>query len=201
MLFIDFIWWFIDFICNLVLSKLSNEFDCNRTNYLNMRSTLSKIIFLVLISISIASCSKGESASETTVDLSQANSKYNYVSEETEVMTLINNYRQSIGLIALQKIDYISIKSEEHDNYMISTGEVNHNFFQDRYENLVQVLGAKNVSENLAYNYATPQSVFNAWLNSSGHKANIEGDFTHFGISIRTNADGKKYYTNIFVKK
>ena len=38
-------------------------------------------------------------------------------------------------------------------------------------------------------------------LNSAGHKANIEGDFTHFGISIRTNAEGKKYYTNIFVKK
>jgi uncharacterized protein YkwD len=165
-----------------------------------MKSTLSKIVFLVLASISIISCSKEEAAS-APVDLSQANAKYTYISDETQVMTLVNNYRISMGLNKLEKIDYISIKSEEHDNYMISIGAVNHNYFQDRYENLVQVVGAKNVSENLAYNYATPESVVNAWLNSSGHKANIEGDFTHFGISIRTNSEGKKYYTNIFVKK
>ena len=57
------------------------------------------------------------------------------------------------------------------------------------------------VSENLAYNYTMPESVVNAWLNSPAYKVNIEGDFTHFGISIRTSSDGKKYYTNIFVKK
>ena len=165
-----------------------------------MRSTLSKIVFLVLISISIVSCSK-EEAAIAPVDMSQANAKYTYTTEETQVMTLVNDYRASIGLNKLEKIDYISIKSEEHDNYMISTGAVNHNYFQDRYENLVQVIGAKNVSENLAYNYTTPQSVVNAWLNSPAHKVNIEGDFTHFGISIRTSSDGKKYYTNIFVKK
>lgn len=165
-----------------------------------MRSTLSKNVFLVLVSISIVSCSKEEAIS-APVDLSQANVKYTYISDETQVLTLVNNYRASIGLNILEKIDYISIKSEEHDNYMISTGTVNHNYFQDRYENLVQVIGAKNVSENLAYNYATPESVVNAWLSSTGHKANVVGDFTHFGISIRTNSEGKKYYTNIFVKK
>ena len=165
-----------------------------------MRSTLSKIVFLVLISVSIVSCSKEETAI-APVDMSQANAKYTYGNDEDAVLTLINNYRVSIGLNKLEKIDYISIKSEEHDNYMISTGAVNHNYFQDRYENLVQVIGAKNVAENLAYNYNTPESVVNAWLNSPSHKVNIEGDFTHFGISIRTSSDGKKYYTNIFVKK
>jgi uncharacterized protein YkwD len=165
-----------------------------------MKRTLSKIIFLVLTAITIVSCSKEEAAS-TPVDLSQANAKYTYTTDETQVLTLVNDYRVSIGLNKLEKIDYISIKSEEHDNYMISIGAVNHNYFQDRYENLVQVIGAKNVSENLAYNYATSQSVVNAWLNSASHKANMQGDFTHFGIAIRTNAEGKKYYTNIFVKK
>ena len=180
--------------------NLTNELYTTTQNYLIMKSTLSKIVFLVLISISIVSCSKEETTS-VSVDLSQANAKYTYTAEETQVMTLVNNYRVSNGLSALLIIDYISIKSEEHDNYMISMGAVSHNYFQDRYENLVQVIGAKNVSENLAYNYATPESVVNAWLSSTGHKANVVGDFTHFGISIRTNSEGKKYYTNIFVKK
>jgi uncharacterized protein YkwD len=64
----------------------------------------------------------------------------------------------------------------------------------------MQVLGAKSVSENIAYNYNSPQAALDAWLKSPSHKANIEGNFTHFGLSIRVSEDGKKYYTNIFAK-
>jgi uncharacterized protein YkwD len=64
----------------------------------------------------------------------------------------------------------------------------------------MDILGAKKVGENIAFNYNTPQAVLDAWLNSPIHKQYIEGDFTHFGISIRLNSEGKKYYTNIFMK-
>lgn len=166
-----------------------------------MKITLSKIVFLVLVSISIVSCTKEEVAQQAPIDTVQPTAKYNYIADEVEVLDLINTHRQSLGLNKLEKTDYVSLKSEEHTNYMITTGVVNHNFFQDRYQSIMTTLGALNVSENLAYNYASPESVVNAWLNSAGHKANIEGDFTHFGISIRTNKEGKKYFTNIFVKK
>jgi len=166
-----------------------------------MKITLSKIVFLALVSISLVSCSSEEAQSPIMPSASQVNKEYTYSADETQVMALVNNYRQSMGLPTLAKIDYISFKSEEHNEYMIATGTVNHNFFADRSTNLMQVLGAKNVSENLAYSYSTPESAVNAWLNSDGHRANIEGNFTHFGVSIRTNAEGKKYYTNIFVKK
>jgi uncharacterized protein YkwD len=125
---------------------------------------------------------------------------YNYDSSELETMNLINSYRVSVGLNALEQINHISHKSEEHDNYMISNNVVNHNNFVARSENLISVLAAKRVGENVAFNYNSPQSVVNAWLNSPTHKENIEGNYTHFGISIRKNPDGKKYYTNIFVK-
>ena len=85
---------------------------------------------------------------------------------------------------------------------MIQNNVVNHDQFQERSKNIIEVLGAVKVNENVAYNYVTPNSALHAWLNSPGHKANIEGDFTHFGISIRINpVNGKSYYTNIFIKK
>lgn len=94
-----------------------------------------------------------------------------------------------------------SFKSEEHINYMIENKVVNHNGFVARSENIIEVLGAKNVSENVAYNFRSPQAAFKAWLNSPGHKQNIVGDHTHFGISIKAcPQSGKKYYTNIFAK-
>ncbi|MES2811464.1 MAG: CAP domain-containing protein [Bacteroidota bacterium] len=163
--------------------------------------TLRQIIFLVFVSLTLFSCSKEEVASSEPKTSSQVNVKYNYTSDELEVLNLINNYRASKGLNILEKIDYIATVSEGHDHYMISVGEISHNNFQDRYEALVTNLGAKTVSENVAYNYSTPQGVFKAWLASEGHRLNIEGDFTHFGISIRANAEGKKYYTNLFMKK
>ena len=85
---------------------------------------------------------------------------------------------------------------------MIDNKSINHDYFQQRADNLIEVLGATRVAENIAYNYQAPESAISAWLNSPGHKANIEGDFTHFGISITVDEiTGKKYYTNMFIKK
>ena len=146
------------------------------------------------------SCSSDSSEAPSSSTSSMKVMDYSYDSSELEAMNLINTYRVSVGLNELQQINHISYKSEEHDHYMIRNNVVNHNDFVARSENLISVLGAKRVGENIAYNYNSPQSVVKAWLNSPTHKENLEGDYTHFGISIRTNPDGKKYYTNIFVK-
>lgn len=127
---------------------------------------------------------------------------YTYNVDETELEMAINDYRSSIGLNALQSVEYVAYKAEEHNEYMIANNVVNHDYFAERSHDIIQVLGAVKVNENVAYNYVSAHSVLQAWLNSPGHKANIEGDFTHIGISIRENSQtGKKYYTNIFIKK
>ncbi|MEZ4877319.1 MAG: CAP domain-containing protein [Flavobacterium sp.] len=85
---------------------------------------------------------------------------------------------------------------------MITKQAISHDYFQERSSNLIQVLGAERVAENVAYNYNTPESAFAAWKNSPGHRANIEGDFTHFGISVTIDPEtGRKFYTNMFIKK
>lgn len=147
------------------------------------------------------SCSSDTSVGPASSVSSPIVANYSYSISEMQTLDLINKYRISIGLNPLEKINYISLKSEEHDNYMIANNVVNHDDFVARSEDIIKVLGAKTVGENIAYNYSTSQAAFDAWLTSPGHKANIEGDFTNFGISIRTNpTNGTKYYTNIFVK-
>jgi uncharacterized protein YkwD len=165
-----------------------------------MNAKLLRVLLLVATIFTLNSCS---SDSAETTDSDNSNAKvmsYTYDATELEAMDLINEYRVSVGLNALQQINHISFKSEEHDNYMIANNVVNHNNFVSRSENLISVLGAKRVGENVAYNYNTPKAALTAWLNSPSHKENIVGNYTHFGIAIRTNADGKKYYTNIFAK-
>ncbi|WP_264564045.1 CAP domain-containing protein [Flavobacterium sp. N3904] len=163
----------------------------------------TKTLCILLITSVIAimtSCSSDENSDAVEAKLPIV-TVYNYSPDEIQTMSLINNYRVSIGLNALEKINHVSYKSEEHDNYMIANNVVNHDDFVARSENIIKALGAKRVSENIAYNYNSAQGAFDAWLNSPGHKENIEGDFTHFGISIRENpVNHRKYYTNIFVK-
>jgi uncharacterized protein YkwD len=125
---------------------------------------------------------------------------YDHSIIELETMSIINDYRVSVGLIPLKISGYVSYISEKHTTYMINGNFTNHNGFVDRQEDLVSTLGAKRVGENVAYNYSTAKGVLNGWLNSPTHKENIIGSYTHFGISIKPNLDGKKYYTNIFIK-
>lgn len=165
-----------------------------------MKAKLLRVLLLVAIVFTLNSCSSNSSEELSTSASSKELKSFEYNGNETETMNLINNYRVSVGLSELKQIDHISYKSEEHDEYMIARNVVNHDDFVSRSENIIQVLGAKKVGENIAYNYNSPKAVVDAWLKSPTHKANIEGNYTHFGIAIRVNAEGKKYYTNIFAK-
>lgn len=165
-----------------------------------MRKYLCTALVLALLS-----CSTDETLQN--IPTSDASStvlieKYSYTSDEMQLQDAINAHRQSIGLEPLKTIDYISLKSKEHTQYMMANRVINHDNFDQRSQEIMAVLDANKVSENVAYNYKTAASVLHAWLNSPNHKANIEGDFTHFGFCIGIDPEtGRKYYTNLFIKK
>ncbi|WP_340696431.1 hypothetical protein [Flavobacterium nitratireducens] len=63
-------------------------------------------------------------SSDTTVETADSTTSllvenYTYSELELETLDLINKHRVSVGLKALEKINHISSKSEEHDFYMI----------------------------------------------------------------------------------
>lgn len=146
------------------------------------------------------SCSKNDRV-ENIPSKENIATSYDYIPTEIELANLINNYRTSIGLNPLVLENFVSKISAVHNVYMIDKNSISHDLFQERFKEIVTNLGAKKVAENVAFNFNSSQSALNAWINSPEHKANLEGDFTHFGISIKTNASGTKFYTNIFYKK
>lgn len=165
-----------------------------------MKTNLLKAILpTVLLSVCIC-CSDPESLQESSNSTETATHKYN--TAELELADMINAHRQNSGLNVLETVPYICFKSREHNQYMIAENAINHDFFGERSQNLIDILDATKVSENVAYNFPTAHGVLQAWLSSEAHRKNIEGDYTHFGISITENPiNGNKYYTNIFMKK
>ena len=120
---------------------------------------------------------------------------------EIEILELLNAHRISIGLPSLNNHGTIKAVAYTHTDYMVEVDNVSHDNFFQRKNSLIDNANASKVSENVAYAYSNAQSVVNAWLNSDGHRQNIEGDFTDFDISAEQNANGQWYFTNIFVKR
>ncbi|WP_299391485.1 CAP domain-containing protein [uncultured Gelidibacter sp.] len=120
---------------------------------------------------------------------------------EVEILELINAHRIGMDLQPLNNLSIIKSVAFTHTDYMVTVNQVNHDNFFKRKESLVNNADALKVSENVAYSYTTAETVVKAWLNSPGHKANIEGDFTDFDISAEKNSEGKWYFTNIFIKR
>lgn len=160
--------------------------------------TLFALLFTITILTSCSSDNDNLDANENAVALSK---NYSHSSEELELLDLVNAHRVSKGLNALQIIEHISYEGSLHNDYMIATNSVNHDGFETRKINLQQVLGASRVGENVAYGFSTSQATVNAWINSDSHYANLMGAYTHFGVSIKMDTNGKKYYTNMYIKK
>jgi len=83
---------------------------------------------------------------------------------------------------------------------MISKNILSHDNFEDRATKIAQETGAVSISENVARYYTTAEKTLEGWLNSSSHKAAMEGDFTHTTLSVELDKEGRPYFTQIFIK-
>jgi uncharacterized protein YkwD len=167
-----------------------------------MKSITPKLLSILLCTVFLFSCSQEDDGIYFNESSETINTAVTYSEIETEILTLVNEYRQSKGLSSLITLNIISGVADGHTNYMVTTGQVNHDNFNLRAKNLIDNAAAKSVSENVAYGYSTAQGVVNGWLNSDEHRKAIEDPKnTHFGISTESNSAGRNYFTQIFIQK
>jgi uncharacterized protein YkwD len=157
-------------------------------------------IMAIVTLLCFSSCSKDEDFFDetNTIDILDAPQAKQI---EIEIMQRINSYRIDAGLIALEEHNMVKAVALTHTDYMIEVNNLSHDNFFQRKQTLQSNASANVVSENVAYGFNSAASVVNAWLNSTNHKANIEGDFTDFDVSAEQNDEGKWYFTNIFIKR
>jgi uncharacterized protein YkwD len=164
----------------------------------------SNLLAMALLCLVITSCSKEDSveveAAKYDIDLALAQKNDSQMS--SEILSLVNDHRASLGLSIL-KIDnqYASAFAVDHTEYMIEKEQINHDNFGYRSEGIKYHDNAEVVGENVAYGYDTAEAVVNAWLNSPGHKAIIEGNYTHTGFGVMKCAKGRSYFTQLFYRK
>lgn len=119
---------------------------------------------------------------------------------ENEVIRLVNAERAKYGLNALQANWELSRVARYKSQDMADNHYFSHT--SPTYGTPFQMMKAFGLSyrtagENIAYGQRTPQAVVNAWMNSSGHRANIlNASYTQIGVGFV--ADGY-YWTQMFI--
>ena len=119
---------------------------------------------------------------------------------EKEVVRLVNNIRTENGLKPLQENWELSRVARYKSQDMADNHYFSHT--SPTYGSPFQMMKAFGLSyrfagENIAYGQRTPQEVVNAWMNSSGHRANIlHASYTQIGVGYVASG---RYWTQMFI--
>ncbi len=119
---------------------------------------------------------------------------------ENEVIRLVNEQRAKNGLKALtanwELCRVARYKSQDmaDNHYFSHTSPTYGTPFQ-----MIKAFGLtyRTAGENIAYGQRTPQAVVNAWMDSSGHRANIlNASYTQIGVGYVSSGH---YWTQLFI--
>ncbi|MFW5677633.1 MAG: CAP domain-containing protein [Acetivibrio ethanolgignens] len=123
---------------------------------------------------------------------------------EMQVVQLVNQERAKAGLSPLAYNEKLSRVADLKAADMRDNNYFSHN--SPTYGSPFDMMKSFGISykaagENIAKGQKTPQSVMNAWMNSSGHRANIlNSQYEQIGIGYETDQKGNTYWVQMFIK-
>lgn len=126
----------------------------------------------------------------------------NIGSYELQVLNLVNEQRANYGLSALKYSTALEAVAYAHSKDMAQNNYFSHTNLsgQSPFDRMRQAgISYRSAAENIAAGQRTPQEVVNAWMNSSGHRANIlNSSVTEMGVGIYSGGSYGVYWTQLF---
>lgn len=123
---------------------------------------------------------------------------------EHDVLRLVNTHRKSLDLLPLEYNSHISFVAREHSIEMAQDRiPFGHYRFKQRLHRISRVVGFSVAGENVAFNQGVDDPALDAlqgWLDSPGHRRNIEGEYNLTGIGVHQDENGVLFYTQIFAR-
>lgn len=121
---------------------------------------------------------------------------------ERAVHAQINRHRASKNLPLLQWNTQLAAQARQHSRAM-AQGQTSfgHNGFSQRVQatRILYLSAAENVGYNQGYQQPV-NVVVQGWLNSVGHRRNLEGSYNLTGVGVASNDQGEVYFTQIFLR-
>jgi uncharacterized YkwD family protein/spore coat assembly protein SafA len=124
---------------------------------------------------------------------------------EEQVVQLVNAERQKQGLNPLQLDKQLSNVARAKSQDMRDNNYFSHQ--SPTYGSPFDMMKSFGISyryagENIAAGQRNPEEVMKAWMNSSGHRANIlNPNYTHIGVGLVKGGSYGYYWTQMFIGK
>ena len=115
--------------------------------------------------------------------------------DEGVLFSLLNQARNGEGRSSLDRVAALDAVALEWAKAMAASGTLSHNqALRDQIPG-----GWSFIGENVARGYPSGSTMHGGWWNSSGHRANMLGDFTDVGIAFLS-AGGSTWGVQVFAR-
>ncbi|MGS0525461.1 CAP domain-containing protein [Zobellia nedashkovskayae] len=156
-------------------------------------------LLLIAIATLMTSCSTSTTEEDNLYKaVATTNEEVTISAIEQDVIDVVNDYRVSVGLNAVEFSGVAYGYANAHNEYMISEGIISHDNFDKRASKLSVEANADFVSENLGMDYTNANDILEAWKNSPTHKKVMEGNFNYTAVSVTADENGVLYFTQLF---
>lgn len=119
--------------------------------------------------------------------------------ELSDLVDLLNRYRRSKGLVPLAWSERVARVAQAHSDDMVRRDYFSHKSPDGKTPGarlLAAGIRYEAAAENIAEGQETAEQVFRSWVNSAGHRKNLESpSYTHQGIGLR-----QRRWTHVFIR-
>ena len=112
---------------------------------------------------------------------------------ESAFASKINGLRSANGLGSLARSGSLDAEARSWAKYMAGQGSLSHS-------NIGRLIPPWEAAAENVGSGGSVDSIFGALAGSGGHKSNMLGDYTHFGIGVWVDSSGKLWTVHVFAR-
>ncbi|BFG69894.1 hypothetical protein KACHI17_07750 [Sediminibacterium sp. KACHI17] len=167
---------------------------------MRMIRILFTVLGIFLLPLLLLSCNRNLSA----IERSKSDPVIvNAFTMSNDILYHVNEYRKKKGLGMLKGIAAADEQAALHSkNMALKRTAFGHDGFENRIQRITKSTGTiMAAAENVAYGKLSAEEVVKGWINSPGHRKNIEGNYTQTGIGVYQDAKGVIFFTQLFIRQ
>lgn len=114
-------------------------------------------------------------------------------SAESDFAGQINSYRSSNGKPNLSRNGSLNSYARSWAKHMAQNGSLSHS-------NIGALLSSWSAAAENVGSGGSVSGIFDALVSSSGHRSNMVGDYTHFGVGVYRDSSGRLWTAHVFTR-
>ena len=146
-------------------------------------------VLLAVVALAVLALTPASAGARATCP-GQDNAGAGATVQEKTMLCLVNQAREQRGLDPLAASRSLSRAAARKSADILRCDQFSHEACGREFTHWIERSGYGGCgwAENIAYgtgSFATPRSIFRSWMNSSGHRRNILGDYDDIGIGLQ----------------